>query len=53
MRKLLILGGGTAGSMAANKLRRRLPATDWDVTVVDADDAHRYQPGYLFLPFGT
>lgn len=53
MRKLLILGGGTAGSMAANKLRRKLPATEWDVTVVDADDAHHYQPGYLFLPFGT
>jgi sulfide:quinone oxidoreductase len=52
MRNLVILGGGTAGTMAANKLRRRLPRTDWRVTVVDRDDVHHYQPGYLFLPFG-
>jgi len=53
MKKLLILGGGTAGSMAANKLVRKLSADEWAVTVVDADDNHRYQPGYLFMPFGT
>lgn len=53
MKSLLILGGGTAGTITANKLRRRLPAADWAITVVDADDNHRYQPGYLFLPFGT
>ncbi len=53
MKKLLILGGGTAGSMAANKLRKTLPAADWSMTVVDADDNHRYQPGFLFMPFGT
>ncbi|MDQ5973898.1 MAG: sulfide:quinone oxidoreductase [Actinomycetota bacterium] len=53
MRKLLILGGGTAGTMTANKLHRALPESEWEVTVVDADDNHRYQPGYLFMPFGT
>ncbi len=53
MKTLLILGGGTAGTITANKLRRRLSAADWAITVVDADDDHRYQPGYLFLPFGT
>ena len=53
MKKLLILGGGTAGSMAANKLRKKLPTADWDVTVIDVDDKHRYQPGFLFMPFGT
>ncbi len=53
MRTLLILGGGTAGSIAANRLRRKLPASQWRITVVDVDDHHRYQPGYLFVPFGT
>ncbi|WP_406830678.1 FAD/NAD(P)-binding oxidoreductase [Pedococcus sp. KACC 23699] len=53
MRKLLVLGGGTAGTMVVNKLRRRLPSSDWEITIVDRDDEHRYQPGYLFLPFGT
>ena len=53
MRNLLVLGGGTAGTMIANKLRKRLPGEEWTVTVVDRDDDHHYQPGYLFLPFGT
>lgn len=53
MRQLVILGGGTAGTMAANKLRRALHPKDWAITVVDRDDQHHYQPGYLFLPFGT
>jgi sulfide:quinone oxidoreductase len=48
--KLLVLGGGTAGTMVANKIHKRL--ADWQVTVVDKDDVHDYQPGYLFIPFG-
>jgi sulfide:quinone oxidoreductase len=52
MKSLVILGGGTAGTMIANKLRHRLPRHDWNITVVDRDDAHHYQPGYLFVPFG-
>jgi sulfide:quinone oxidoreductase len=53
MRRLLVLGGGTAGTMIVNKLRRKLPTWEWDITVVDRDDEHVYQPGYLFMPFGT
>jgi sulfide:quinone oxidoreductase len=53
VRKLLVLGAGTAGTMIVNKLRRRLDPDDWEITVVDRDDRHDYQPGYLFLPFGT
>jgi sulfide:quinone oxidoreductase len=51
-RRLLVLGAGTAGTMIANKLEHRLDPRDWDITVVDRDDLHPYQPGYLFLPFG-
>jgi sulfide:quinone oxidoreductase len=39
--------------MVVNKLRRRLDRSEWEITVVDRDDDHLYQPGYLFLPFGT
>jgi sulfide:quinone oxidoreductase len=53
MKRLLVLGGGTAGTMAANKLRHRLSPAEWQITVVDATDEHYYQPGYLFVPFGT
>jgi sulfide:quinone oxidoreductase len=52
MKHLLILGGGTAGTMIANRLRRRLDHREWMVIVVDRDDEHHYQPGYLFIPFG-
>ncbi len=53
MKKLLILGGGTAGTIAANKLVKKLDRTQWQITVVDQDDKHHYQPGFLFIPFGT
>jgi sulfide:quinone oxidoreductase len=53
MRHLLVLGGGTAGTMVVNKLRPRLAAAEWRITVVDQDDEHHYQPGYLFIPFGV
>ncbi|MDZ4286507.1 MAG: FAD-dependent oxidoreductase [Prosthecobacter sp.] len=49
---LLILGGGTAGTMMAHHLRRRLRKADWRMTVVDRSGQHLYQPGLLFLPFG-
>jgi sulfide:quinone oxidoreductase len=52
MNRLLILGGGTAGTMAANRLRKRLDPSSWTVTVVDASEVHYYQPGQLFIPFG-
>ena len=52
MRRLVVLGAGTAGTTVAGKLRRRLDQAQWRITVVDRDDVHRYQPGFLFLPFG-
>lgn len=52
MQHLLILGAGTAGTMMAHHLRRRLPRGDWRITVVDKSERHYYQPGFLFLPFG-
>lgn len=51
MKKLLILGAGTAGTIMANKLARALPHPGWEITIVDRDDAHPYQPGFLFVPF--
>ena len=53
MKRLLVLGGGTAGTMVVNKLRRKLDRSEWSITVVDRDDDHAYQPGYLLMPFGV
>jgi sulfide:quinone oxidoreductase len=52
MRHLVILGAGSAGTIVANRLRRRLARRDWQITVVDHDQLHLYQPGLLFVPFG-
>src|SRR4051794_19701070 len=51
MRRLVILGAGTAGTTVANKLRRRLAPDEWRITVIDHDRDHLYQPGLLFVPF--
>jgi sulfide:quinone oxidoreductase len=53
MRRLLVLGGGTAGTMVVNKLRHRLDRGEWQIAVVDRDGEHVYQPGLLLLPFGV
>ncbi len=52
MKQLLILGAGTAGTMVANRLRRLLDLDEWKITIVDQDQTHYYQPGFLFIPFG-
>jgi sulfide:quinone oxidoreductase len=51
-KRAVILGGGTGGTMTANRLRRRFDADELDIHVVDRDDLHVYQPGLLFVPFG-
>ena len=50
-RHVMILGGGTGGTITANRLRRTLPES-MDITVVDSNNHHIYQPGLLFVPFG-
>lgn len=51
MKELLILGAGTSGTMMANHLRKALPKKEWNLTIVDQEETHYYQPGFLFLPF--
>ncbi len=53
MKKLLVLGGGTAGTMVVNKLRKKLRKDEWQITIVDKDNHHIYQPGLLLMPFGV
>jgi sulfide:quinone oxidoreductase len=57
MTRIVILGGGTAGTIIANRLRRLfdrdVSAARTTITVVDQDGQHVYQPGLLFVPFGT
>ncbi|MHB8295780.1 MAG: type III sulfide quinone reductase, selenoprotein subtype [Acidimicrobiales bacterium] len=50
--RIVILGGGTGGTLVANRLRRLYPRAEALITVVDQDNRHIYQPGLLFVPFG-
>ena len=52
MKNLLILGAGTGGTMVANKMSKHLDPREWKITIVDKDEDHFYQPGFLFIPFG-
>jgi sulfide:quinone oxidoreductase len=49
--RIVILGGGTGGTLTANRLDRLLGERA-EIVVVDRDDRHVYQPGLLFVPFG-
>ena len=56
MKRILVIGGGMAGSIVANGLARKLNAElnngTTEITVISATDKHLYQPGLLYLTFG-
>ncbi|HAP74946.1 MAG TPA: oxidoreductase [Acidimicrobiaceae bacterium] len=56
-KRIVILGGGTGGTLTANRLHRhfkhhRVHGEEVEIVVVDQDNHHLYQPGLLFVPFG-
>ncbi len=51
-KNVVILGGGTGGTLTANRLRKQFKAGELAITVVDQNRQHVYQPGLLFRPFG-
>jgi sulfide:quinone oxidoreductase len=50
--QIVVLGGGTGGTLTANRLRRAYGQNEANIVVVDQNDRHIYQPGLLFVPFG-
>ena len=52
LRRIVVLGGGTGGTLVANRLRRTWSRRDVEIVVIDENDRHIYQPGLLFVPFG-
>lgn len=53
MKRVLILGSGAGGTMVAAKLHKLLNPKQWQITIIDKDEMHHYQPGWLFIPFGV
>ncbi len=54
--RILILGGGAAGSIVANKvaagLGDLLDRGEVEIVVLDKSEYHYYQPGYIFVALG-
>lgn len=50
--RIVILGGGVGGTLAANLLARHLHGDDAEIVVADRTGQHVYQPGWLYIPFG-
>ena len=54
-KKIVILGGGVAGTIVANQLARKIPGELRSREVFFNDTAtteiYTYQPGWLYIPF--
>ncbi|HVC12168.1 MAG TPA: FAD/NAD(P)-binding oxidoreductase [Burkholderiales bacterium] len=54
--KILVVGGGTGGSIVSNHLVRRLAREihtgKVEITMLSASERHMYQPGLLYVAFG-
>jgi len=54
--RILVVGGGTGGTILANNLTRRLAgevrAGKIRITMLSDSDRHMYQPGLLYVAFG-
>jgi len=56
MQRIVVVGGGTAGTILANNLARRLhrelQGARVSITLLSASPRHMYQPGLLYVAFG-
>ena len=54
-KKIVILGGGVAGTIVANQLARKIPgelrSREVSITQIGNTETHTYQPGWLYIPF--
>lgn len=57
MQRIVVLGGGVGGTLAANLLARKLKGEirrgEATITVVDDTGEHTYQPGFMYIAMGN
>ncbi len=51
MQRIVVIGAGSGGLMAANRMRRALSRDEAEITVLERSDRHIYQPGFVPLLF--
>ena len=49
--KLVILGGGSAGVMFANRMRKAFSEKEVEITVIEKSEKHIYQPAFTLIVF--
>ena len=57
MKNILVAGGGLGGTIVANRIAQKLSGEiergEASVTVLDRDERHFYQPGFLLVSMGA
>jgi len=57
MKNVLIAGGGLGGTIVANRIAQKLSPeiekSDVAITVLDRNEQHFYQPGFLLVSMGV
>ena len=51
MKRIIVIGAGSGGVMAANRMRRQLSPEEAEITVLEKSERHIYQPGFVPLLF--
>ena len=52
MKRVVIIGGGTAGTFAANRIRKFVGRRDVKITLIDENGLHTYHPNTLLAMVG-
>ncbi len=52
MKRIAIIGGGSAGVMFANRMRREFTEDEVELTVIERSDKHYFQPAFTSIAFG-
>ncbi len=52
MTRIVILGGGSAGVMFGNRMRKEFSENEVSITVIEKSETHTYQPAQTLVVFG-
>ncbi|KJJ83560.1 NAD(FAD)-dependent dehydrogenase [Candidatus Omnitrophus magneticus] len=51
MKRILVLGGGSAGVMFSNRMRREFGQDELEIVVIEKSEKHIYQPAFTLVVF--